>query len=65
MKVSGLPSATRTALKTHALSGPRLYSRGALMRFPSGDHPGAGGEPRSYGASSSTQTTVESGGGLV
>jgi len=36
------------------------------MRFPSGDHPGAGGTTRGVtGSSSSTQTTMEFGGGLV
>jgi hypothetical protein len=36
------------------------------MRWPSGDHPGAGGKERGVtGPSSSTQTTVEPGGGSV
>src|SRR3712207_3948435 len=66
VKVVDLPSSTRRAPKTHTLSGPRLYSRGALMRWPSGDHPGVGGKVRGLtGPSSSTQTTVASGGGLV
>lgn len=61
-----LPSFTLRAPNTHTLSGPRLYSRGALMRCPSGDHPGAGGKERGVtGPSSSTQTTVEPGGGSV
>src|SRR5215208_4872234 len=54
------------APNTHTLSGPRLYSRGTFMRWPSGDHPGAGGKERGVrGPSSSTQTTVEPGGGSV
>ena len=66
VKVSDLPSFTLRAPNTHALSGPRLYSRGAFMRWPSGDHPGAGGKERGVtGPSSSTQTTVEPGGGSV
>src|SRR5215213_619393 len=66
VNVIDLPSSTRRAPKTHTLSRPRPYSRGALMRCPSGDHPGAGGKARgATGPSSSTQTTVESGGGFV
>jgi len=46
--------------------GPRLYSNGALMRWPSCDNPGAGGKNRGVtGPNSSTQTTVEPGGGWV
>jgi len=66
VNVIDLPSPTRRAPKTHTLSGPRLYSRGALIRCPSADHPGAGGKARGVtGPSSSTQTTVEFGGGSV
>src|SRR3712207_5148257 len=66
VKVSDLPSSTLRAPKTHTLSRPRPYSRDALMRWPSGDHPGAGGKARGVtGPSSSTQTTVEPGGGSV
>jgi hypothetical protein len=66
VKVSDLPSSTLRAPKTHTLSRPRPYSRGALMRWPSGDHPGAGGNDLGVtGPSSSTQTTVEFGGGSV
>ncbi len=66
VKVSDLPSSTRRAPKTHTFSRPRPYSRGALMRCPSSDHPGAGGKARGVtGPSSSTQTTVQSGGGFV
>ena len=44
LQVSDLPPSTRRAPKTHTLSLPRPYSRGALIRSPSGDHPGAGGK---------------------
>jgi hypothetical protein len=64
--VSALPSSTLRTPKTHALSGPRPYSSGALMRCPPGDHPGAGGKARELtGPSSSTQTTVALGSGSV
>jgi transposase len=47
------------APETHTFSGPRRYSRGALMRWPSGDQPGAGGNVRGLtGPSSSTSRTV-------
>jgi hypothetical protein len=47
-------------------SGPRLYSSGALMRWPSKDQPGAGGYARGLtGPSSSRQITVEPSGGSV
>jgi hypothetical protein len=48
------------------LSVPREYSSGALIRWPSGDQPGAGGKVRGMtGPSSSAQITVVRGGGWV
>jgi hypothetical protein len=52
--------------KTQTLSGLRRYSRGALLRCPSGDQPGAGGNGRGVtGPRSSTPRTVAFVGGAV
>ena len=45
-KVTSTPSRMRRPPYTQVLSVPREYSRGALMRCPSGDQPGAGGKVR-------------------
>ncbi|WP_254858477.1 hypothetical protein [Protofrankia sp. BMG5.30] len=60
------PSRMRRPPKTQVFSLPREYSRGALMRWPSGDQPGVGGNVRGItGPSSSAQITVVCAGGWV
>lgn len=66
VQVTVWPSATRSPPYTQVFSDPRLYSSGALTRWPSADQPGAGGNVRgTTGPSSSAQTTVTPAGGWV
>ncbi len=63
-RVISLPSRTRRAPYTQTFSSPRLYSRGALMRWPLEDQPGAGANVRGIrGPSSSVQMVVDPSGG--
>ena len=64
--MTACPSQGRRAPYTQVFSIPRLYSNGALMRWPSVDQPGEGGKVRGMtGPSSSAHTTVTAAGGLV
>lgn len=59
-------SVTHADCGPQVVSGPREYAEGALVRCPSPDQPGAGGNVRgTTGPSSSAQTTVELSGGVV
>jgi hypothetical protein len=64
--VTAWPSQIRSAAYTQVFSLPRLYSSGALMRWPSVDQPGEGGKLRGMtGPSSSAQITIVASGGAV
>ena len=66
LKVRACPSRTHNAPYTQVFSWPRLYSRGALIRWPSPDQPGAGAKERALtGPNSSKHRVVESGAGWV
>ena len=66
LKVRACPSGTHNAPYTQVLSRPRPYSKGALMRWPSTDQPGAGTKERAHtGPNSSKQRVVELGSGWV
>jgi len=66
LKVRAYPSRMVNAPYTQVLSRPRPYSKGALMRWPSTDQPGAGAKERApTGPNSSKHRVVESGAGWV
>jgi hypothetical protein len=65
-RVISLPSRTRKAPYTQTFSSPRLSSKGAFMRCPWEDQPGAGAKVRGItGPSSSVQMVVDPAGGWV